>query len=331
MKIIELLNQAILDEGMESVSKRLQVPQGLVSQFSSGKKSPGLKSCQLIIDNWGNGNGAVKAPEITPESVLKTVADASIDGEAINLSYKPDESLKPSWEGKDVCLCLPTYGPVQEGFFFSVMALVMQYKNSIRIEHRGTDSMIARSRNQLAKRFLKTGATWSIWLDSDMIFPFGHAGIYATMTGMRGLPEKIAGLHVIERLISHKKTIVGGCYWDRRGSGRLIAGGGGPILVPIPSDNLHAVSFVGTGCLAVHRQVFLDIAQKFPETMHEDGLGNETGFFTPIQTNQRMQGEDESFAWRATQAGHSSYLDLAVVAGHIGTAIHGVPEKGSKV
>lgn len=192
--------------------------------------------------------------------------------------------------------------------------------------------MITRSRNQLAKRFLDTGASWSIWLDSDMVFPFGHAGAYSTMTNMKNVPEKFLGMDTIERLITWNKTIVGGCYWDRRGGGKLIAGSSQPILSPIPSDNLQAITFNGTGCLAVHRQVFLDIAAKFPETMSAESLGNECGFFTNIQTPHRMLGEDESFAKRATDSGHPTYLDLGLICGHIGSgSVFGLPALGSKI
>jgi hypothetical protein len=263
---------------------------------------------------------------------MKDLVVEYADGVA-NCSYCPPEwgKKKKAWEGRDVCVCIPTYGPLPEAAFFSFMCIAMRYRMGIRLEHRGNDSMIARSRNQLAKRFLKTEATWAIWLDSDMVFPFGHAGAFATMTGMKNLPHKFADCHVIERLISHGKSVVGGCYWDRMGQGRLIAGGSKPILSPIPSDSLAAVDFVGTGCLAVNRQVFLDIATKFPETMTEESLGNECGFFTPIQGERRMKGEDESFAWRATQAGHPSYIDLGLICGHVGQTIHGMPEKGSRI
>lgn len=258
------------------------------------------------------------------------IGHASVDEGGINFSYSRDQNVKIPWKEKDVCICMAVYKDVPQQAFFSFMALAIRYKDSIRLEYRGGDAMIARSRNHIAKRFLKGGASWSIWFDDDMIFPFGHAGIYNTMTGSN-LPERFASMHVIERLISHGRSIVGGCYWDRNGGGRLIAGGSAPILNPIPSDNLQAINFVGTGCLAVHRQVYLDIAKKFPETMDEDSLGNESGFFTPIQTNQRMKGEDESFAWRATEAGHPSYLDLGLCCGHIGTQVHAMPKNGSRI
>ena len=303
MDIIQVFNAKLAELGEEEVCKLLESPKQMVRQFASGKKTPGYKACQRIIDLWGNGHSKK--------------ADAELK-EAVEL-----------WKGRDVCLCLPWYKETYPDTVMCIMA--MWDKTRMRLELRAGDSMITRSRNHLAKRFLDNGATWSIWFDDDMVFPFGHAGIYMTMTNMRHIPEKFLAMNTIERLISHGKTIVGGCYWDRRGSGKLIAGGGGPIMSPIPSDGLHAIGFVGTGCLAVHRQVFLDIAAKFPETLSNDSMGNECGFFTNIQTPQRMLGEDESFAKRATDAGHPSYLDLAICCGHIGQNIHGIPAGGSKI
>jgi hypothetical protein len=252
----------------------------------------------------------------------------------LNGSYCPPEwgKKKAAWDGRDVCLCLPVYNQVPQQHFFTMLCLVMKYRMGLRMEFRGEDSMITRSRNQLAKRFLETGASWSFWIDSDMVVPFGNAGIYMTTTNMRKLPEKYLGLSTIERLLSWNKTVVGGCYWDRRGSGKLIAGGGPPITRPIPSDSLHPVSFNGTGCLLIHRKVFLDIAEKFPETMSPNSIGNECGFFTNIQTPERMLGEDESFARRANEAGHPTFLDLGLICGHIGSGnIHALPSGGSKI
>ncbi len=290
--------------------------------------NPSFATAQKALNLWSKE--AKEQEETSSESAVVSYEDG-----IMNMSYCPPEwdKKKAAWEGRDVCLCIPTYGEIPEASFVSFMGMVMYYRQALRLEHRGSDSMIARSRNQLAKRFLRTGATWSIWLDSDMIFPIGNTGMFNTQTGMN-LPTQFGDIRVIERLISHGRTVVGGCYWDRRGSGRLIAGGKDPILNPIPSNNLVAVNFVGTGCLAVHRDVYLAIAEKYPETYQDDGLGNETGFFMPMMTEapeSRMMGEDEAFQWRATQAGHPAYLDLAIACGHVGTAIHGIPASGSKI
>lgn len=233
------------------------------------------------------------------------------------------------WKGRDVHFCLPWYKHSCPWTTFCLMGV--WDKTTMRLDMRPDDAMIARSRNQLAKRFLRSDAKWSVWIDDDMVFPFGHAGLYIQITGMKHLPHKFAGLNTIERLLSWNKTIVGGCYWDRKGSGKLIAGGDQSLTTPIPWDTLYPARFCGTGVLAVHRQVFEDIAKKFPETMSDTSLGNEAGFFTPINTPQRMLGEDEAFGWRAKEAGHPSYLDLGLICGHSGEVLHGMPINGSRI
>lgn len=303
MDILQVLKDKVTELGVDEVCKQLDTPKHILNQFVSGKRAPALGNCQKIIDLWGS--------------------------EAVAANFvRPEEETEPLWQGRDVCLCLPWYKETYPNTVLCLMA--MWDKATMRLELRSDDSMITRSRNQLAKRFLDTGATWSIWFDDDMVFPFGNANVYMTITNMRHLPPQFLGMHTINRLVSHGKTIVGGCYWDRRGGGKLIAGGGN-IMRPIPHNSIVPVGFVGTGCLAVHRQVFLDIAEKFPETFSKDSLGNECGFFTNIQTPQRMLGEDESFALRANQAGHQSFLDLGLVCGHIGMNIHGIPAGGSKI
>lgn len=326
MKILETLKAKVEELGMEEVCRSLELPSQIVKQFVEGKKKPALESCQKIVDLWGNPFN-----EYLEEATAKWEVDES---GILNGEYCPGEwgRKKAAWPGRDVCLCLPVYNDVPFAHYFSMLTIVAKYRMALRINARGEDSMITRSRNHLAKRFLETGATWSIWFDSDMVFPFGHSGIYATMTNMRNVADKFLKLHTIERLISWNKTVVGGCYWDRRGSGKLIAGSNQPILHSIPSDTLQAITFNGTGCLAVHRQVFLDIAQKFPETLSDNSMGNECGFFTNIQTPERMLGEDESFAKRATDSGHPTFLDLGLICGHVGTGnIHGLPLNGSKI
>lgn len=329
MDILKIYQAAFDRLGVREVSQQLGLPEGICHRFYKRIAKPGYDNCQRIVDLWGE-----TLPPIQEDGAeMKMEYDA--DG-ILNASYCPPEwgKKKKAWDGRDVCLCLAVYNDVPQAHYFNMLSLVAKYKQGIQIQFRGEDSMITRSRNHLAKRFMRdTDATWSIWFDSDMIFPHGYAGHYGQITGMgKRVAQKYLNFHVIERLISHGRTVVGGCYWDRRGSGKLIAGGGGSITHPIPSDTLHPIGFIGTGCLAVHRQVFVDISKKFPETMSEESLGNECGFFTNIQTPQRMLGEDESFAKRATDAGHPTFLDLAVLCGHLGSGnIHALPIHGSKI
>lgn len=319
MNIIQILREKSAVLGRKEVCKALDITEPNLSRYLATNEKhtgPNFKTCQKIIDTWFHEYVVKEA-----EKKIEVPDEKEMDIIMRNV---------PIWEGKDVCLCLPIYKECHPRYMFCIMA--MWDKEKMRLEMRDNDSMIARSRNQIAKRFLDTGCTWSVWFDDDMIFPFGNAGIYYTFLGQPNhVPHEFLNVHTINRLISWNKTVVGGCYWDRRGSGRMIAGGSQPILSPIPSNTLAPVKFVGTGCLAVHRQVYLDVLEKFPDILSDQNLGNESGFFTPIQGKDRMWGEDESFAWRATEAGHPSYLDLGIICGHYGTVPQSLPKSGSKL
>jgi hypothetical protein len=76
--------------------------------------------------------------------------------------------------------------------------------------------------------------------------------------------------------------------------------------------------------MLVHRKVYEDIAVKFPGIWPKDG---EAQFFTPIEGKERMWGEDQSFCWRAKEAGHPTYLDLGLICGHQGAMCYGLPKK----
>lgn len=332
MDLLITLRSKVEELGKEKVCELLEVPAGVLSQFLTEKKAPGLKTCQKIVDLWTGGkNIDVPEQETGDGAIMDSVWDA--DG-CLNMSYCPPEwgQKKAAWQGRDVCLVLPCYKDLNWKVVFNFMAIAMKYRQAIRLEMR-QDSMIARSRNQLAKRFLDTGATWLISFDSDMLFPMGHSGMYGQLLGPASkiIGEKFLGINTIERLISWDRTIIGGCYWDRGGQGRLIAAGNQPLTSPIPSDTLYAAKFCGTGCLAINRQVFLDVAKKFPETFSDDRLGNESGFYTPFMQGGRMLGEDEAFGWRATEAGHPTYIDLGLICGHIGETVHSLPITGSKI
>lgn len=332
MDLLAILKDKTKEMGEDKVCELVSTPKAILRQFLSEKKAPTLKVCQKIVDLWGNTNN-VDIPEVDEGD--GAIMEAHFDADScLNMSYCPPEwgKKKAAWPGRDVCLVLPCYKDFNWKVVYNFMAIAMKYRQAIRLEMR-EDSMVARSRNQLAKRFLDTGASWLICFDTDMLFPMGHAGIYGQLLGASAkiIGNNFLGLNTIERMISWNKSIVGGCYWDRSGGGRLIAAGTQPILNPIPSDTLYAAKFCGTGCLAINRQVFLDIAAKFTETFADDRLGNESGFYTPIMQGGRMMGEDEAFGWRATEAGHPTYIDLGLICGHIGTTIHSLPLTGSKI
>lgn len=255
------------------------------------------------------------------------------------LSPHPIVNVAKPTDGRNTCFLLPVYKSFESS---TVMALLAMWNRAeMRVELRAGDAMIARSRNHLAKRFLETGAEWSFWMDDDVIPPCGSPGLWRFLVGgfnpstrsadmnhwSAKVPDNFLEKTAMERLKSWGKKIMGGLYFDRWGMGTVTAGYSvAPPFNP-PYNGIHPVDFCGTGCLLVHRDVYVGILEKFPECLKEDAPGNESGFFTPLQTPQgRMMGEDEAFGWRAAQAGFQSFIDFGCICGHVGIAINGIPQ-----
>lgn len=241
---------------------------------------------------------------------------------------------------------------------FSVMSLIHPTKTAAMLDFG--DAFIVHSRNKLADGFLRTGIEWCLTIDDDMVVPFGNAKLFNSFTGFR-MHERFAGLNVVDRLLSHGKTLVGGLYFGRWRHGKGMYGEGGDsnelrYAKSGPHDVCKPTRWVGTGCMLIHRTVFLDIEKNFPHLARgQDGRGGQ--WFTSSEhdlraafesvreqpdTVQAMKtiaaaadkgkrhssmgmGEDVQFCIRATQSGHQPHVDLGCMCGHIGSYCYGEP------
>lgn len=233
------------------------------------------------------------------------------------------------------------------------------------------DAFIAHSRNSCADAFLKSPCEFMLTIDDDMVVPFGYAKWFNAHTGFN-LPEKFAGFNTLDRLLSHGHTLVGGLYFARHqwGAGvfnesqhpdmnRRVRSG--------PEDAVIPTRWVGTGCMLVHRSVFLDIEKKFPRLARgSDGTGgqwfssSEHALLQQVDRTRAMlssgpmdgekalraytmleaavaearvnsditNGEDVTFCVRAREAGHQPYVDLGLLCGHIGHTVYGPKNTG---
>lgn len=311
MKILELLENAVNSLSREKVAESLQVSLFTLDRWISGKGKPSFEMCQKIIDSFNSldQNDCSNATWVEKDEMEPEASNVQLDIKTDGL-----------WEGKDVCLCLPLYKPVEPETFISILA--MWDRSKMRAEFKRSEAMVSITRNRLANKFLKTPCNWSFWIDHDVVIPCGNAGLYRFLLET-DLPDQICGVNTIARLVSHGKSVVGGCYWDHHGKGSIMAKPIGRNLPKIPFNGIYEVEFCGTGCLAIHRKVFEDIASNCDATMTSKKDG-EYGFFDTISL-KGIDREDMAFAWRAAQLGHKSYLDLSVICGHIGSKIHTVP------
>lgn len=179
----------------------------------------------------------------------------------------PNDIEQASWEGKQVALLLPFYKTTTPLTHFSILGLYDRAKMVIMQKHG--DAFIVHTRNSLANRFVQSGIPWSFWADDDMVFPFGDPEWFLRETGFK-MPVEFAKIHILNRLLSHGKTLVGGLYFGRNRDMKPMYSEG--ITDPIeraiahsaPRNAVKPVTWVATGGLLVHRSVYLDIQAKFP-------------------------------------------------------------------
>jgi hypothetical protein len=246
-----------------------------------------------------------------------------------------------------------------------ISQLIDRRKTATALHHG--DAFVVHSRNSCADSFLASKCEWALSVDDDMVIPFGHEEWYRTTTGF-DFPSQFMALNALDRLLSHKKTLVGGLYYGRQPKGVPMYGEGNQPHEAAyarrgPYDLIKPTRWVATGCLLVHRTVYEDIEKRFPQlARRKDGKGGqwftstEASLSTQVQAvaqflrdggapmnaadrldtalavakyeNPLSTGEDVSFCLRAKAAGHQPYVDLGLVCGHIGTCVYGPRNTG---
>ncbi len=298
-------------------------------------------------------HGIVEAPQTTS---YDTKSDETPNAPDFSQLDKPKEVAKPllgrlspeqsaaargvietgpdAIEKSHFAILLPTHRDFPPVVLMDVLA---QWKATLPEEvaealaplHLQSDSLIHRARNVLAERFLASGQEWSYWQDSDIVAPTGNAAWFKTKVP-NNYPDDFFRQAAIRRLTGHNKSIVSAVYCQRNHTHQLLNQMGvnpankthkelAERLKQGPVDKLVEVQWSGFGCIAVHRQVFLDIAEKCPDVKGTKE-GDPRGFFnpTPQTDGPEVDGEDIAFCKRARDAGHPTFLDCAVIAGHVG-------------
>jgi hypothetical protein len=266
---------------------------------------------------------------------------------------------------KKLMVALPWYKSAHPTTSFCV-AQLLDKRRTASVLNFG-DAFIAHSRNSIVDAFLKSDLEYLLTIDDDMIVPFGSAEWYRAYTGWKWYPDPFAGFNTIDRLMSHKKSVVGALYFGRYQHGPPVFAEGASEQMAVearkgPQDKLFATNWVGTGCILIHRQVFLDIERRFPR-LARDSSGKYGQWFTssehglmesldrmrkmlsegPMDGSKAMKayemaegmaakakqvsnlgvGEDVIFCRRARECGHEVFVDFGLVAGHVGYCCYG--------
>jgi hypothetical protein len=318
----------------EAAAAFFEVSEALVAQWEKGSKAVSLAAVEKVFDP-----GAMPGMEMVEEA---------------------------RWEGKSVCLMMPSYKTSNPRTTFALMSMLDRTKMAVMLDFG--DAFIAHSRNKLGDNFLKTNIEWAFTVDDDMIVPFGNAQLFNTFTRF-DFPPASAGLHTINRLLSHGKSLVGGLYFGRWAHGKPVYAEGAEDKIEeayarrAPHNVCKPTKWVGTGCLLIHRTVFLAIEKRFPH-LARNSKGDYGHWFTSSEhdlkdatekalsilnddaTSEAARiteakkliiygreqsrwhsglgmGEDVTFCVRARQSGHIPHVDLGVVCGHVGDKCYG--------
>lgn len=226
-------------------------------------------------------------------------------------------SYRCEFAGRDIFVGFPCYKTTNPVTAFALLAMALDFgRDKIRFDMSIGDAMIYHSRNKIAQLFLDTDAKYLLMIDDDIIPCIGRPNwMRATTQAARNIGDIPLQRHVLHRLIGSGKTLIGGAYFGRQEGAGLMCSA--PELAPRVrsyEDNVVPVEWVATGCMLVHRKVFEDIMQKFPE-LKATKPGQPFDFFHPISSSM---GEDVSFCQRAKKAGHQCHIDLGLPIFHVG-------------
>lgn len=234
----------------------------------------------------------------------------------------------PNRTKTSVMICTPVLDRPTLPFTTMLAYLTKKYELGFTFQ---ADTVIHRSRNMLAKRFLESNCTWSLWIDSDMAPPINNPDWFRWITNCANIPQEYCGYDVLGRLLGHGKPVIGGVYASRKWRGSLVIQ---PEIHPRHHEDkllcneirrgtargLIEVDWIGFGVALVHREVFMEIERNFPQ-LRPQAENLPWRYFQP----EADEGEDEAFCKRVRQCAIPIWLDTQLIAGHIGSMAY-LPE-----
>lgn len=179
------------------------------------------------------------------------------------------------------------------------------------------ESLVTRARNALAARFLASGTSHLLFLDSDIGF----------------------GADAVLRLLGQDRPLIGGLYRSKLAAREewvvtFAAGppGAAPLVRRDTTTGAVQVEAIGTGFLMLRREVLLALAAAHPEALYRAEDGPAHAFFATGITAGAAPGEgvylseDYLFCARWRALGGEVWCDPAILLEHHGqVALRGDP------
>lgn len=202
------------------------------------------------------------------------------------------------WHGSNtsVAILVPVRDTVYAHFSLSLANLIKDSTQMGIDTHLFYDAstVLINQRERLIEQALDIGAEWTLWLDSDMMFP----------------PTTLL------RLLGHNKDIVGCNYMKRAFPFKGVAYteiGDWDSWIPIEyTDDLVKVEAVGMGCVLIKTSLFKEIKKPYFQ-------------FTYQKETKDWLGEDFSLFQKLNKVSEGVFIDsnLSNEIYHIGTFAYG--------
>ena len=186
------------------------------------------------------------------------------------------------------------------------------------------ESLIPRARNLIANEFLRlTEYTHLLFIDADIGFTPELPLKY-----LQADKDVVCGIYPVKYLEIDKLRMV-----DRKALSRVAAAAAMHYAVklkpggrPEPVTGLLPVEYGATGFMMIKREVFVRMAEAYPELVYDyshtndDNLNNVAFFDTAIDTERREYlPEDYAFCKRWTDIGGEIFADVHSVFTHVGS------------
>lgn len=200
-----------------------------------------------------------------------------------------------------ILFCTPAYGSQVTLAYFNSCLGLQQNLIENKIDHSwlttGNESLITRARNTSVATFLKTGFEYLMFIDADIEF----------------IPDDVAKLWNLDAKVKC------GAYAMKRPDNPLSAWVDGKILELSGDEGILKVDYCGTGFLMIHRSVFEDMKEAYPELEHEEGhVGKCWAFFDTQIVDGVYLSEDYNFSRLYREMGGDIMLDSSIKLGHHG-------------
>lgn len=202
------------------------------------------------------------------------------------------------WQGNStsVAILVPSRDTVYSHFAYSLSNLIKDTTQMGVETHLFFDAstILINQRESLVEQAIEIGAEWTLWLDSDMMFP------PTTLLRLLGHNQDIVGCNYIKRAYPFKSV----AYTDTTDWESWI-----PITY---SDELLTAEAVGMGCVLIKTELFKQLQKPYFE-------------YTYQEKTKDWGGEDFTLFKKFNKLGYKLKIDmnLSNEIYHIGTFAYG--------